>query len=177
MDSYSARTLTATLVILASAAVIVRAWSTAGAEQPSSGSRSRKSKNRALKSKDSPAGMFTRGEKSSNSRGTRRISRLTIHLEQNRRGQGATICHRIGQYRQHLFYELSSAGTLVLHFASIVPGKYPILIVHLYRHWLHSRLSKHTSMAEKNLDMTRTRSPWHYARRLSVCNERPDLSC
>lgn len=121
--------------------------------------------------------MFTRGEKSSNSRGTRRISRLTLHLEQNRRGHGATICHRTGQYWQHLFYELSSTGTLVLHFASIVTGKYPILIVHLCRHWLHSRLSKHTSVAEKNLDTTRTRSPWHYARRLSVCNERPDLSC
>ncbi|KAF9211528.1 hypothetical protein BGZ59_007955 [Podila verticillata] len=52
MDSYSARTLTATLVILASAAVIVHAWSTAGAEQPSSGSRSRKSKNRASKNAD-----------------------------------------------------------------------------------------------------------------------------
>ncbi|KAF9388501.1 hypothetical protein CPB97_000941 [Podila verticillata] len=101
MDSYSARTLTATLVILASAAVIVHAWSTAGAEQPSSGSRSRKSKNRASKNAD-------------------------------------------------------------------MEPQYVTGLVNIGNTCFMNSVLQHTSVAEKNLDTTRTRSPWHYARRLSV---------
>ncbi|KAG0334129.1 hypothetical protein BG000_008604 [Podila horticola] len=52
MDSYSARALTATLVILASAAVIVHAWPTAGAEETSSASRTQKRKSRVSKNAD-----------------------------------------------------------------------------------------------------------------------------
>lgn len=174
MDSYSARTLAA-LVILASAAVIVHAWSTAGAEETSSASRAQKSKSRVSKSKDGLVRHVSLEATSLHTPGLqcehRDLLLTCARHEQLDADKGPQYVTGLVNIGNTCFMNSVLQVHWIFISASVFLGKHPILTIYPYRLWLRSRLSRHISVAEKNLDTTWTRSPWHYARRLSVCNE------
>lgn len=171
MDSYSARALTATLVILASAAVIVHAWPTAGAEETSSASRTQKRKSRVSKSKDGPVRhpreprVFILQVYSVNV-GTYSSLVCLNKIDADKGPQYVTGLVNIG----NTCFMNSVLQVHWIFILSRVFSEISLLTIYPCRHWLRSRLSKHISVVEKNLDTTPTRSPWHYSRRLSVSN-------